>query len=160
MKTTPMAILPALAAVLLVAFQQCSPVNFQGSISSSSSSFKTTEDADGPASSDGTGIQGSGDNHGNENPTGQCIQLSERNTSIEQDGDDTIVRTPCPGDSEKSCVVICHVPPGNPAAKHTIIVGEPARKAHIIGGGRGHGTDYDGPCGEFIPETEPACVYK
>lgn len=174
MKTTPIAILAGVAAVLIVGYQQCSPVNFQSSIASSnlkptgnvdSNDGKTPSDepttsGDGTASSDGAGTQMPGDDHGNQNPTGECIKISEKNTSVEQDGQNTIVRTPCPGESDKSCVVICHVPPGNPAAKHTIIIGEPARKAHIIGGGRGHGTDYDGPCGEFVPENETACVYK
>lgn len=40
------------------------------------------------------------------------------------------------GDDEE----ICHVPPGNPAAKHTIHVGAPAVPAHL-----GHG-DYLGAC--------------
>jgi hypothetical protein len=56
--------------------------------------------------------------------------------------------------------VICHVPPGSPRAKHTIIIGEPAREAHIRGGSRGHNTDYDGEClaeeGQLAP---PACEY-
>ena len=37
-------------------------------------------------------------------------------------------------------IAICHVPPGNPAAAHTIYVGEPAVSAHL-----GHG-DSVGPC--------------
>jgi len=37
-------------------------------------------------------------------------------------------------------VAVCHVPPGNPAAAHTIHVGEPAVPAHL-----GHG-DSLGPC--------------
>ncbi len=35
------------------------------------------------------------------------------------------------GDAEDSCVVICHIPPGNPAAAHTICVGAPAVAAHV-----------------------------
>jgi hypothetical protein len=38
-------------------------------------------------------------------------------------------------------VTICHIPPGNPANRHEITVGEPAVAAHI----RDHG-DYVGPC--------------
>lgn len=38
-------------------------------------------------------------------------------------------------------VTICHIPPGNPAAKHTITVGAPALNAHL-----GHG-DTLGACG-------------
>ncbi len=37
-------------------------------------------------------------------------------------------------------VTICHIPPGNPAAQHTITVGAPAVQAHL-----GHG-DTLGPC--------------
>ena len=38
-------------------------------------------------------------------------------------------------------VTICHIPPGNPSARHTITVGESAWSAH-----RGHG-DQRGACG-------------
>ena len=37
-------------------------------------------------------------------------------------------------------VPVCHIPPGNPSARHTIYVGEPAVGAHL-----GHG-DYRGRC--------------
>lgn len=37
-------------------------------------------------------------------------------------------------------ITICHVPPGNPANRHTLTVGAPAWKAH-----RRHG-DHRGPC--------------
>lgn len=37
-------------------------------------------------------------------------------------------------------VTICHVPPGNPSAAHTITVGEPAVESHLA-----HG-DQRGPC--------------
>jgi hypothetical protein len=44
-------------------------------------------------------------------------------------------------------VTICHIPPGNPAERHEITVGEPAVAAHI----RDHG-DYIGPCS---PNPDP-----
>jgi hypothetical protein len=37
-------------------------------------------------------------------------------------------------------VIICHIPPGNPANAHTIVVGAPAEAAHMA-----HG-DTAGPC--------------
>lgn len=43
------------------------------------------------------------------------------------------------GDEEKK-ITICHIPPGNPTARHTITVGVPAAKAHLA-----HG-DTLGPC--------------
>lgn len=53
------------------------------------------------------------------------------------------------GDDEAGCaapkVLVCHVPPGNPANAHTICIGEPALSAH-----RGHG-DPDGACGDAGP---------
>lgn len=55
-----------------------------------------------------------------------------------------------PSDVEK--VSICHVPPGNPAAAHTIVVGSPAVKAHLA-----HG-DYLGECGDNPPEVDPPVV--
>lgn len=45
-------------------------------------------------------------------------------------------------DGEGGKVTICHIPPGNPAAAHTISVGKPALQAHL-----GHG-DIEGECGE------------
>jgi hypothetical protein len=48
-------------------------------------------------------------------------------------------------------VTICHIPPGDPANRHTITVGAQAVPAHI----RNHG-DYIGPCQppqEIIPSS-------
>ena len=44
-------------------------------------------------------------------------------------------------------VTICHIPPGNPAERHTITVGAPAVAAHV----RNHG-DEIGACQPPIPE--------
>jgi len=58
------------------------------------------------------------------------------------------------GDQVGKKVTLCHIPPGNPDAKHTISVGRPALAAHLA-----HG-DYEGACeGEVPPgdgnQTEP-----
>jgi hypothetical protein len=49
-------------------------------------------------------------------------------------------------------VAVCHIPPGNPANKHTIVVGAAAVKAHLA-----HG-DYLGACtGETAPAISVDC---
>jgi len=59
-------------------------------------------------------------------------------------------------------VMICHVPPGNPSARHTICVGiNGAQNGHglnladpaAIGG---HGGDTLGACGAVAPEPQPS----
>lgn len=50
----------------------------------------------------------------------------------------------CPADK----VMVCHVPPGNPANAHTLCVGAPAVKAHVQ-----HHGDALGPCG--VPPSTP-----
>ena len=47
------------------------------------------------------------------------------------------------GNSGKSRVTICHIPPGNPDAQHTLRVPEPALHSH-----ESHG-DVLGPCGVY-----------
>lgn len=51
-------------------------------------------------------------------------------------------------DGNEDKVTICHIPPGNPEARHTIRVGRSALKAHLK-----HG-DFEGSC-EGEPEPEP-----
>lgn len=46
-------------------------------------------------------------------------------------------------------VLICHIPPGNPANAHTICVGKPAERAHVA-----HHGDGVGACGS-TPGDEP-----
>jgi hypothetical protein len=46
-------------------------------------------------------------------------------------------------------MTICHVPPGNPSARHTITVGDSAWKAH-----QAHG-DHRGACGSASPHPSP-----
>jgi hypothetical protein len=50
----------------------------------------------------------------------------------------------CPDDPSSDCVQMCHVPPGNPNAAHTVTVGIPSLKAHF----KNHSepSDYLGAC--------------
>ena len=77
------------------------------------------------------------------NNTGQSNNQSDNgqnNNTGQNDNNETEVN-----DTTVKGVVICHVPPGNLDNAHTIIVGEPAVKAHLA-----HG-DYLGVCDD---ETE------
>ncbi|MBI3185367.1 MAG: hypothetical protein HYZ28_24780 [Myxococcales bacterium] len=59
-----------------------------------------------------------------------------------------------PGGGGPTCpagkVLICHIPPGNPANAHTICVGQPAEKAHAA-----HHGDSSGACGAADGGTAP-----
>lgn len=60
-------------------------------------------------------------------------------------------------------VLICHVPPGNPAAKHTICIGEPAVTAHLEKHHGGRSLDYLGDCAQTpgatpVPTPEPPVI--
>jgi hypothetical protein len=46
------------------------------------------------------------------------------------------------GQGQGTKITICHVPPGNPANAHTIVVGGPAWNGH-----KNHPGDYQGACG-------------
>jgi hypothetical protein len=60
----------------------------------------------------------------------------------------------CPGNDSK--IQICHVPPGNPAAKHTICIGLPAVEHHIGHHIAGNGEeDYLGDCSASAPPVVP-----
>jgi hypothetical protein len=53
------------------------------------------------------------------------------------------------GKGEEAHVQICHVPPGNPAKAHTLVIGESAVSAHLS-----HHDDYLGACGQPVV---PSC---
>jgi len=56
------------------------------------------------------------------------------------------------GSDPEDLIEVCHVPPGNPAAAHTIMIGEPALDTHL-----GHG-DTEGACagnGPTVPNGPP-----
>ncbi len=54
-----------------------------------------------------------------------------------------------PADTMKTTV--CHIPPGNPANKHTICVGNPAVPAHLA-----HGDHLGSCCGQAPPPPPPS----
>lgn len=58
------------------------------------------------------------------------VELEEVVEIIEQEGEDEIPAEFRCGPKNRK-VKICHVPPGNPAAKHTICIGAPAVRAHL-----------------------------
>ncbi len=48
--------------------------------------------------------------------------------------DDAARRSSTSGNSAVGKTAICHIPPGNPANAHTIVVGDPAVAAHLAHG--------------------------
>ena len=79
-----------------------------------------------------------------------CTQ--ETDEEIAAGTDESALRDPATG--TPTCggkkVLICHIPPGNPANAHEICVGEPAVAAHV----RNHG-DPIGPCAPPPPPPPP-----
>ncbi|MCB0392042.1 MAG: hypothetical protein KDD58_12170 [Bdellovibrionales bacterium] len=72
----------------------------------------------------------------------------------------------CPADSHKEdCVVICHIPPGNPTKSKTLLIPHSALNAHIHHGSDKHRHhDFVGGCDQ-LPELEidhshPGCNEK
>ena len=59
-------------------------------------------------------------------------------------------------DGSKGCVEICHVPPGNPEARHTIVVGQAALDAHMAH--KAHGSDMGDYMGSCDDPTSPGDV--
>lgn len=59
-------------------------------------------------------------------------------------------------------VAVCHIPPGNPANAHTIVVGEPALSAHlrhgdVLGACGGEGGEPDGGSDELCQASGESC---
>ncbi|MBI2096069.1 MAG: peptidoglycan-binding protein [Candidatus Taylorbacteria bacterium] len=81
------------------------------------------------------------------------INLLVSGTTTPPNGTTTppITGTTTPGGGRgETKVEICHIPPGNPAAKHTVVIGLPAVRAHLR-----HG-DTVGGCGGAATTTPPA----
>ena len=69
---------------------------------------------------------------------------SEQEPLISGEGPDATLS--CPARK----VLICHIPPGNPANAHTICVGQPAVKAHVA-----RHSDLLGACASGSPAPAP-----
>ena len=59
---------------------------------------------------------------------------------VDEEENEDLEAEPATNETDSKKVTLCHIPPGNPADKHTITVGESAVKAHLA-----HG-DYLGVC--------------
>jgi hypothetical protein len=80
------------------------------------------------------------------------VQILDRVQGVEESGFEDVVASQA---EAEAAVTMCHVPPGNPDAAHTVEVGAPAVPAHLA-----HG-DTEGACadetvpGEEDPEADP-----
>jgi hypothetical protein len=74
------------------------------------------------------------------------IQILDRVQGDEESGFEDVVASQ---EEAEAAVTLCHVPPGNPDAAHTIDVGAPAASTHLA-----HG-DTEGACAGEAPEGEP-----
>lgn len=147
--------------ISLVGFQNCARSNFASTIDdqivtklgagvTTSPDQNTEVGTSGAASGTVTTIGEStgGGSTGGTNPS--CVRINKKD--IVYNGGAHEVS--CGNSSSQKCALVCHVPPGNPAAKHNIIVGMSARLGPHQPGG--HGGDYDGPCSDSEPNIE-AC---
>jgi hypothetical protein len=75
------------------------------------------------------------------------VQILDRVQGDEESGVEDVVASQ---EEAEAAVTLCHVPPGNPDAAHTIDVGAPAASTHLA-----HG-DTEGACaGDEAPEEQP-----
>jgi hypothetical protein len=112
------------ALVLIVSYQQCTPAQFNAS-SDSGTVTKSTDGVPGPGAVD--------PGPGTAEPPGDCLATVKSNVrNIAAIGDDH--------------VQICHVPPGDPSNKHTIVIGKAAVAAHLS-----HHDDFVGACDQKPP---------
>jgi hypothetical protein len=74
------------------------------------------------------------------------VQILDREQGDTESGFEDVVVSP---EEAEASVTLCHVPPGNPDAAHTVTVGAPAAPVHLS-----HG-DAEGACAEEAEEEEP-----
>lgn len=112
-----------------LSYQQCAPANFSAAPDTTVTKAAAIGTGDGAVvdDTDGTVVDDSSDSLPAPAPDQACISRA----SLKIDHQDGIPMAACPKDSSESCVVICHVPPGNPAAAHTIMIGASALQAHL-----------------------------
>jgi hypothetical protein len=152
------------ALVLIVSYQQCSPARFatnQAGLnvgteapSSTSSSSTTTPPSltDQPpaaclatiqvpksSDSDCKDKDDDGDKDDKDKVSGSASATVDNDVDKDDDDDDD-------GDN----VQICHVPPGNSAARHTIVISKSAVAAHLS-----HHDDFVGSCDQQPPTNCP-----
>jgi hypothetical protein len=94
-------------------------------------------------------------------PPQEVAVVDDDNTDDEGDedtGDDEEEGELCLGSKNKKCVVLCHVPPGNSTAAHTIVISETAFDAHLNRHHHGDSQDYLGECqnsgSQFVASEE------
>ena len=85
------------------------------------------------------------------NPVALLKDLSEEELTEVSEG--------CPIESGRDfCVVICHIPPGNPKNAKSLLIPHQAVEAHINHGGENHKHhDYVGNCDEIPESTDNIC---
>lgn len=92
------------------------------------------------------GCGGSGNSGETGTPTGAyAMKRVYVDETRQEDWDAVLVA--CGENGKQNCAVICHVPPGNPDARHTIVVGYPAVKAHLR---HTHDDRKDGAIGDYL----------
>ena len=101
---------------------------------------KEIDDCEAPELSDSHCEHDVDSDHGHQG--GHDKAAASDTTSDEKDGSNGAGETK---------VAVCHIPPGNPANAHTIVVGAPAVPAHLA-----HG-DYLGECLDAAPTVPPSC---
>ncbi|OQW48421.1 MAG: hypothetical protein A4S09_04385 [Proteobacteria bacterium SG_bin7] len=143
-----------------VAFNNCSEVGFSNATSAKASGVPT-ENPEGGNGNLGDDV-GDDDNDGAEQGD-RCENIPEseaRDPEVDlmaEYGPDSNHSKSRPHEENNSgkynaghCVKVCHVPPGNPDAQHTIVISVAALRAHLGNHGDGEVVDYSGECKPLV----------